>query len=119
MPRSIPSLRELLQHIIERQSLSHSLYILLEALVEIVEPEKHTCGECGFFREHSGCPDVDDREWASRFCYTDPESPACWNFVPSVKCDRDHPCGESKEQYMRSCFTKTLSELRKEQKQSA
>ena len=52
----------------------------------VMEPEKHTCGECGFFREHSGCRNVDDRdddEWASRFYYTDPGSPACRNFVQS------------------------------------
>jgi len=135
MPTS--NLRELLQ-LIEVDTPSPATYNLFRAIVKqleaLMKAQKcrdvytihrsflkfgtSTCGECGFFHEHSGCRSVDDREWASRFCYTDPESPACWNFVAPVECDQDHPCGESKEQYMRRCFTKTLSELRKEQKQS-
>jgi len=93
----MPNLQDLLHNAEGRvRWVSDSLYALLEALVEAQEHytvhrsflkfDTFTCGECGFFREHSGCRSVDDRdddEWASRFYYTDPESPACRNFVQS------------------------------------
>lgn len=49
----MPSLRELLWDVREYGAISRPAYALLKALVEIAEPEKHTCGDCNFF--HTGC----------------------------------------------------------------
>lgn len=51
----MPSLRELYERTNKYHSYNPALYDVLEALVEAVEPEEHTCGECGFFREKL-CP---------------------------------------------------------------
>ena len=57
----------------------------LEARGEAVEPEKHTCGECGFFPKHTGCrmlpQDIDD----DRFYYVEPGAIACENFVARME----------------------------------
>ena len=52
----MPNLRELLQNVkTDMLGDQHPLYPLLEALVEAVEPEKHTCGECIFYNLVRGC----------------------------------------------------------------
>lgn len=66
---------------IPRGLYSDLLYRTLEALVKAVEPEKHTCGECGLFCGHSGCRDKVTGRAAFAIHLIYPDLPACEDFV--------------------------------------
>ena len=83
------TLRELLQQISEPpyKGTVPSVYALLEALVEAVEPEEHTCGECGLWNGYSGCRDKLTGRAPLAIHLVHPDSPACGDFViPKEAC---------------------------------